>query len=253
MIPLSSFVSVRESSGPDRVMHYNGYAAADLNGGPAPGYSTGQAQKAMEDLARQELPNGMRFEWTELTYQQILAGNSMVYVFPLVVLLVFIVLAALYESLSLPLVVILIVPMCLFSAILGVQIAGGDNNIFTQIGLIVLVGLACKNAILIVEFAKDREAAGASVWQAVLDACRLRLRPILMTSLAFIMGVVPLVISHGAGAEMRKAMGVAVFSGMLGVTFFGLLLTPVFYLTIRKLSARRRVTPALLPIPGEIT
>jgi multidrug efflux pump len=254
MIPLSSFVTVRESSGPDRVAHYNGYVAADLNGGPAPGYSSGQAQKAMEEVAHQELPNGMKFEWTELTYQQILAGNSMAYVFPLVVLLVFIVLAALYESLSLPLVVILIVPMCLFSAILGVQVAGGDNNIFTQIGLIVLVGLACKNAILIVEFAKDREAAGENLWQAVLDACRLRLRPILMTSLAFVMGVVPLVLSHGAGAEMRQAMGVAVFSGMLGVTFFGLLLTPVFYLTIRKLGSRhRRGTPGLLPIAGEIS
>jgi multidrug efflux pump len=203
----------------------------------------------MEQVAREVLPNGMRFEWTELTYQQILAGDTTAYVFPLVILLVFIVLGALYESVSLPLVVILIVPMCLLSAILGVQIAGGDNNVFTQIGLIVLVGLACKNAILIVEFAKDREAQGESIWQAVLDACRLRLRPILMTSLAFVMGVVPLVISHGAGAEMRRAMGVAVFSGMLGVTFFGLLLTPVFYLVIRKLvEARRRsaTTPAVL-------
>jgi multidrug efflux pump len=240
MIPINSFISVHEASGPDRVMHYNGYAAADVNGGPAPGYSTGQAQQAMEEVARQELPNGMRFEWTELTYQQILAGDTSAYVFPLVILLVFIVLGALYESVSLPLVVILIVPMCLLSAILGVQIAGGDNNVFTQIGLIVLVGLACKNAILIVEFARDREAQGESIWQAVLDACRLRLRPILMTSLAFIMGVVPLVMSHGAGAEMRRAMGVAVFSGMLGVTFFGLLLTPVFYLVIRKLAEARR-------------
>jgi multidrug efflux pump len=159
-------------------------------------------------------------------------------------LLVFMVLGALYESVSLPLVVILIVPMCLLSAILGVQIAGGDNNVFTQIGLIVLVGLACKNAILIVEFARDRERQGESIWQAVLDACRLRLRPILMTSIAFIMGVVPLVASHGAGAEMRRAMGVAVFSGMLGVTFFGLLLTPVFYLVIRRLAAPRRSTAA---------
>jgi multidrug efflux pump subunit AcrB len=153
---------------------------------------------------------------------------------------VFMVLGALYESVSLPLVVILIVPMCLLSAILGVQITHGDNNVFTQIGLIVLVGLACKNAILIVEFARDREAQGESIWQAVLDACRLRLRPILMTSIAFIMGVVPLVTSHGAGAEMRRAMGVAVFSGMLGVTFFGLLLTPVFYLVIRRLAETRR-------------
>ncbi len=249
MIPINSFITVRETSGPDRVMHYNGYAAADVNGGPAPGYSTGQAQKAIEEVARAELPNGMRFEWTELTYQQILAGDTAAYVFPLVLLLVFIVLGALYESVSLPLVVILIVPMCLLSAILGVQIAGGDNNVFTQIGLIVLVGLACKNAILIVEFARDREAQGESIWQAVLDACRLRLRPILMTSIAFIMGVVPLVTSHGAGAEMRRAMGVAVFSGMLGVTFFGLLLTPVFYLAIRSfVEARRRraVSPAAL-------
>jgi hydrophobe/amphiphile efflux-1 (HAE1) family protein len=255
MIPLSSFVTVRETSGPDRVMHYNGYSAADINGGPAPGYSSGQAQKAMEELARAELPNGMSFEWTDLTFQQILAGNSMVYVFPLVVLLVFIVLAALYESLSLPLVVILIVPMCLFSAIVGVQLAGSDNNIFTQIGLIVLVGLACKNAILIVEFARDRELAGESTWQAVLDACRLRLRPILMTSLAFIMGVVPLVSSHGAGAEMRHAMGVAVFSGMLGVTFFGLLLTPAFYLAISRLHQwrRRSAGAQLIAATGEVS
>jgi hydrophobe/amphiphile efflux-1 (HAE1) family protein len=244
MIPIASFITVRETSGADRVMHYNGYAAADLNGAPAPGYSTGQAQKAIEEIARAELPNGMRFEWTELTYQQILAGDTAAYVFPLVILLVFILLAALYESVSLPLVVILIVPMCLLSAILGVQIAGGDNNVFTQIGLIVLVGLACKNAILIVEFARDREAQGESIWQAVLDACRLRLRPILMTSLAFIMGVVPLVMSHGAGAEMRRAMGVAVFSGMLGVTFFGLLLTPVFYLVIRTLAGMRQRSAA---------
>jgi hydrophobe/amphiphile efflux-1 (HAE1) family protein len=256
MIALSSFVTVRETSGPDRVMHYNGYSAADINGGPAPGYSSGQAQKAMEELARAELPNGMTFEWTDLTFQQILAGDSMVYVFPLVVLLVFIVLAALYESLSLPLVVILIVPMCLFSAIVGVQLAGSDNNIFTQIGLIVLVGLACKNAILIVEFARDRELAGESTWQAVLDACRLRLRPILMTSLAFVMGVVPLVTSHGAGAEMRHAMGVAVFSGMLGVTFFGLLLTPSFYLAIRRFNQARRGRTdeaRLLPATGELS
>jgi multidrug efflux pump len=254
MVPLGAFVDVKQTSGPDRVMHYNGYPTAEINGGPAPGYSTGQAQALMEELAHRELPNGMSFEWTELTYQQILAGNSAIYVFPLCVLLVFVVLAALYESLSLPLVVILIVPMCLLSAILGVQLAGSDNNIFTQIGLIVLVGLACKNAILIVEFARDREAHGESVWQAVLDACRLRLRPILMTSLAFIMGVVPLLTSHGAGSEMRHAMGVAVFSGMLGVTFFGLLLTPVFYLVIRQLVRRRRqaADDAALPAPSHL-
>jgi len=239
MIPLASFVTARETSGPDRVPHYNGYLAAELNGAAAPGFSSGQAQAAIEEVLAQELPNGTTYEWTDLTFQQILAGNTMVYIFPLVVLLVFLVLAAQYESVTLPLVVILIVPMCLLCAILGVTIMSGDNNIFTQIGLIVLIGLACKNAILIVEFAKDREAMGESVWQAVLDACRLRLRPILMTSLAFVMGVIPLVTSHGAGAEMRRAMGVAVFSGMLGVTFFGLMLTPVFYLLIRRRRANR--------------
>jgi multidrug efflux pump len=243
MIPLASFVTARETSGPDRVPHYNGYLSAELNGAPAPGYSSGQAQAAIEDVLAKELPNGMTYEWTDLTYQQILAGNTMVYVFPLVVLLVFLVLAALYESISLPLVVILIIPMCLLCAIMGVLVSHGDNNIFTQIGLIVLVGLACKNAILIVEFGRDREKHGESTWQAVLDACRLRLRPILMTSLAFIMGVIPLVTSTGAGAEMRRAMGVAVFSGMLGVTFFGLLLTPVFYLVIRSFARRRRAAP----------
>ncbi len=247
MIPLASFVTARETSGPDRVPHYNGYLAAEINGGPAPGYSSGQAERAIEEVLAAELPNGMAYEWTDLTYQQILAGNTMVYIFPLVVLLVFLVLAAQYESLSLPLAVILIVPMCLLCAILGVLASGGDNNIFTQIGLIVLVGLACKNAILIVEFAKDREAQGETVWQAVLDACRLRLRPILMTSLAFVMGVVPLVLSTGAGAEMRRAMGVAVFSGMLGVTFFGLLLTPVFYLLVR----RRRTRAAALQLSAD--
>ena len=239
MIPLASFVTARETSGPDRVPHYNGFLAAEINGAAAPGYSSGQAQAAIEEVLRQELPNGMTYEWTDLTFQQILAGNTMVYIFPLVVLLVFLVLAAQYESLSLPLVVILIVPMTLLCAIAGVQLSHGDNNIFTQIGLIVLIGLACKNAILIVEFARDREAHGESTWQAVLDACRLRLRPILMTSLAFVMGVVPLVTSTGAGAEMRRAMGVAVFSGMLGVTFFGLLLTPVFYLLVRRRRAHR--------------
>jgi multidrug efflux pump len=256
MIPLGSFVTVRPSSGPDRVMHYNGYPTAEINGGPGPGYSSGQAQATMETLARKELPNGMSFEWTELTYQQILAGNTAVIVFPLVVLLVFLVLAAQYESLRLPLAVILIMPMVLFSAITGVQLAGGDNNIFTQIGLIVLVGLAGKNAILIVEFARDREARGERTLRAVLDAARLRLRPILMTSVAFIMGVVPLVLSEGAGAEMRHAMGVAVFSGMLGVTFFGLLLTPLFYLRVRRLrftGASRAPAASLLPPAGEVS
>jgi hydrophobe/amphiphile efflux-1 (HAE1) family protein len=245
MIPLKSFVTVESSSGPDRVMHYNGFETAEINGAAAPGFSTGQAQKIMEDLAQRELPNGMTFEWTELTYQQILAGNTMIYIFPLVVLLVFLVLAAQYESLALPLAVIMIMPMVLLSAILGVKLSGGDNNIFTQISLIVLVGLASKNAILIVEFARDAEAHGASTLRAILKAAHLRLRPILMTSFAFIMGVIPLVLSRGAGAEMRHAMGVAVFSGMLGVTLFGLVLTPVFYYLVRRL--RRRAAALAAP------
>ena len=245
MIPLKSFVNVESSSGPDRVMHYNGFVTAEINGAAAPGFSTGQAQRIMEDLAHRELPNGMTFEWTELTYQQILAGNTMIYIFPLVVLLVFLVLAAQYESLALPLAVIMIMPMVLLSAILGVKLSGGDNNIFTQISLIVLVGLASKNAILIVEFARDAEAHGASTLRAILKAAHLRLRPILMTSFAFIMGVIPLVLSSGAGAEMRHAMGVAVFSGMLGVTLFGLVLTPVFYYLVRRL--RRRHAPYVAP------
>jgi multidrug efflux pump len=180
----------------------------------------------------------MRFEWTELTFQKEIAGNTAIIVFPICVLLVFLVLAAKYESLFLPLAIILIVPMCLLSAIAGVWLGGGDNNIFTQIGLFVLVGLACKNAILIVEFAREIEMRGGGTVAAAIEATRLRLRPILMTSFAFIMGVVPLVVSTGAGAEMRHAMGVAVFSGMLGVTFFGLFFTPVFYVLLRTLEAR---------------
>jgi multidrug efflux pump len=255
VVPLGSFVTVRQSVGPDRVMHYNGFPTAEINGGPAPGYSTGQAQAAMEKLVADNLPNGMTFEWTELTYQQIISGNTSMLVFPLCVLLVFLVLASLYESVALPLAVILIVPMVLLSAIAGVWMTGGDNNIFTQIGLIVLVGLACKNAILIVEFAREAEINGMDRVQAVLEAAHLRLRPILMTSFAFIMGVVPLVLSHGAGAEMRHAMGVAVFAGMLGVTFFGLIFTPLFYVIIRgwseRIHARRvaRKERALLSAP----
>jgi multidrug efflux pump len=239
MVPLGSFVTVHRVAGLERVMHYNGYATAEISGGPAPGFSSGQAQAAMEKLANDNLPNGMSYEWTELTFQQILAGNTAILVFPLCVLLVFLVLSSLYESWSLPLAVILIVPMVLLSAIAGVWLSGGDDNIFTQIGLIVLVGLACKNAILIVEFARERQHEGMSRHEAVLEAARLRLRPILMTSIAFIMGVVPLVTSHGAGAEMRHAMGVAVFSGMLGVTIFGLIYTPLFYVLIRALVERR--------------
>jgi multidrug efflux pump len=238
MIPLSSIMKIKDTYGPDRVQRYNSYVAAEMNGGPAPGVSSGQAQAAMEEIAREVLPKGIAYEWTDLTYQDILAGNTMIYVFPLCVLLVFLVLAAQYESWTLPLAVILIVPMSILCALIGVKLTGGDNNVFTQIALFVLVGLASKNAILIVEFAVELEHHGRSIVAAALEACRLRLRPILMTSIAFIMGVLPLVFSHGAGAEMRHAMGVAVFAGMLGVTFFGLFLTPVFYVLLRTLAAR---------------
>jgi multidrug efflux pump len=239
MVPLGSLVTVSRSYGPDQVMHYNGYPAAEINGGPAPGFSSGQAQTAIADTLRAELPSGMTFEWTELAYQELFAGNTMLFVFPLCVLLVYVVLAAQYESWTLPLSVILIVPMTLFSAIAGVWLTGGDNNVFTQISFLVLAGLACKNAILIVEFAKQREEEGESTLDAILAACRIRLRPILMTSMAFIMGVVPLVFSSGAGFEIRQAMGIAVFAGMLGVTLFGLFLTPVFYVVIAKLTHRK--------------
>ncbi|QHJ12665.1 Efflux pump membrane transporter BepE [Paraglaciecola mesophila] len=239
MVPIGSFINVNNTAGPDRVMHYNGFTTAEINGGAAPGFSSGEAQAAIEKILAETLPNGMTYEWTELTYQQILAGNAGMYIFPLIILLVFMVLAAQYESLSLPLAIILIIPMTLLSALSGVLIAGGDNNIFTQIGFIVLVGLATKNAILIVEFAKELQDEGRTAYEAILEAGRLRLRPILMTSIAFIMGVVPMVFSSGAGAEMRQAMGVAVFSGMIGVTVFGLLLTPLFYYVLAKRGERQ--------------
>ncbi|MDD1964736.1 efflux RND transporter permease subunit [Pseudomonas putida] len=236
MIPLASLMRVSNTYGPERVQRYNAYVSADLNGSPAPGYSSGQAQAAIERLAKEVLPKGITYEFTDLAYQDILAGNTMFYVFPLCVLLVFLVLAAQYESWTLPLAVILIVPMSILCALLGVKLTGGDNNVFTQIALFVLVGLASKNAILIVEFARELEHHGRTTVQAALESCRLRLRPILMTSIAFIMGVLPLVFSHGPGSEMRHAMGVAVFGGMLGVTFFGLFLTPVFYVLMRSLA-----------------
>jgi len=243
MVPLGSVINVSRSFGPDVVQRYNAYTSADINGGPAPGYSSGQAQAAMAKILDATLPRGMSYEWTELAYQQLISGNTAILVFPLCVLFVFLVLAAQYESLSLPLAIVLIVPMCLLPAITGVLLTHGDNNIFTQIGLLVLVGLACKNAILIVEFAKHlQEDRGRDARSAVLEAAHLRLRPILMTSMAFIMGVVPLILATGAGAEVRHALGVTVFSGMLGVTFFGLLLTPVFYVLVRRAVARR---PAL--------
>jgi len=239
MVPLGSVITVKQSHGPDQGLRYNGYPSADINGGPAPGYSSGQAQEVIEGIMRDVLPNGIGYEWTDLTYQQKLSGNTAVFIFPLCVLLVFLVLAAQYESWSLPLAVILIVPMSLLCAIGGVWLTKGDNNIFTQIGFLVLIGLACKNAILIVEFARELHLQGKPRVEAALEACRIRLRPILMTSFAFIMGVLPLVFSSGAGAEMRHAMGVAVFAGMLGVTFFGLVLTPVFYVVLQSLVERR--------------
>jgi len=244
MVPLSSLVKVRSTFGPEMVVRYNGYTAADINGGPAPGYSSSQAEAAAERVAAATLPRGVKFEWTDLTYQKILAGNAGIWVFPISLLLVFLVLAAQYESLTLPLAVIMIVPMSILAALTGVWLTGGDNNIFTQIGLMVLVGLACKNAILIVEFARELELQGATPIQAAIDASRLRLRPILMTSIAFIMGVIPLVTSSGAGSEMRHAMGIAVFFGMLGVTFFGLFLTPVFYVLLRTLDKRHKLHSA---------
>jgi multidrug efflux pump len=238
MVPLGSMVTVSETTGPDTAMRYNGFRAADLNGGPAPGASSGQAEAAITKILNETLPKGMHYEWTDLTYQQILSGNTAALVFLLCVLLVYLVLAAQYESLFLPLAIILIVPMCLLSAMTGIWLTGGDSNIFTQIGLFLLVGLASKNAILIVEFARELEIGGEETVRAAIHAARLRLRPILMTSFAFIMGVVPLVLSSGAGAEMRHAMGIAVFFGMLGVTAFGLFLTPVFYVLMRGLEKR---------------
>src|SRR5499425_2088445 len=239
MVPLGSVINVSQSFGPDVVQRYNAYASADINGGPAPGFSSGQAQEAMAKILDETLPRGMSYEWTDLAYQQLISGNTAFLVFPLCVLFVFLVLAAQYESLSLPLAIVLIVPMCLLPAITAVRLDHGDNNIFMQIGLLVLVGLACKNAILIVEFAKHlQEDRGRDALAAVLEAAHLRLRPILMTSMAFVMGVVPLALATGAGAEVRHALGVTVFAGMLGVTLFGLLLTPVFYVLVRRLGAR---------------
>lgn len=243
MVPIGALMKIDDSFGPDRVTHYNSYPSAELNGGPALGFSSGQAEELIMKLAGETLPKGIKASWTELTYQKILAGNTSVVIYPLCILLVFLVLAAQYESLRLPLAIILIVPMCLLSALAGVIFTHADNNVFTQIGLIVLVGLACKNAILIVEFARAKQDAGHAPGAAALEASRLRLRPILMTSIAFIAGVWPLVVSTGAGAEMRRAMGVAVFSGMIGVTLFGLVLTPVFYTVLMKLGWKKPKAP----------
>ena len=248
IVPLGSVSTVQEVSGADKITRYNMFPAADLSGQPAPGASTGDALAAIERLAKESLPTSFTTEWTEIGLQQKLAGNSAIYIFPLCVLFVFLLLAAQYESWSLPLAIILIVPMCLFSAIGGVWLRSMENNIFTQIGFVVLVGLACKNAILIVEFAKQiQDRDGKDRFTAAVEACRLRLRPILMTSFAFIFGVLPLVISTGAGAEMRQALGTAVFFGMLGVTGFGLFLTPVFYVVIMWFKERRSKMSTQVP------
>ncbi len=234
MVPLGTLLDVQEINAPDKIMHYNIYPSAEINGNTLPGVSSGDAIKKMEDLAGKTLSDQFGYEWTELTLQEKLAGNSTLFIFPLCVLFVFLALAAQYESWSLPLAIILIVPMCLLAALVGVFIRGFDNNIFTQIAFVVLVGLACKNAILIVEFAKQQMEGGKGRVEAAVEAARLRLRPILMTSFAFILGVVPLVIATGAGAEMRQVLGTAVFSGMIGVTIFGIFLTPVFFAVIMK-------------------
>jgi len=240
IVPLGSVVDIHSETGPDRVVRYNLFPAVEINGATQPGFSSGQGISAMEKLAKKILPTGVGYEWTDIAYQEVTQGNTSLYVFPLVVLFVFLILASLYESWSLPLAIILIVPMCLLSALIGLLVRGIDNNILTQIGFVVLVGLACKNAILIVEFAKDYQEEGKNPEEAVVEASHVRLRPILMTSFAFILGVVPLVLAAGAGAEMRQALGTSVFSGMFGVTIFGLLLTPVFYVVIRRYTERKK-------------
>ncbi|ERK10210.1 RND multidrug efflux transporter [Pantoea sp. AS-PWVM4] len=241
MVPIGSMVNITTTYGPDPVIRYNGYPAADLIGDADPRVlSSAQAMTKVEALANQVLPNGMNIEWTDLSYQQSTQGNAAFIVFPVSVLLAFLVLAALYESWTLPLAVILIVPVTMLSALVGVWLTGGDNNVFVQVGLVVLMGLACKNAILIVEFARELEMQGKGIVEAALEACRLRLRPIVMTSIAFIAGTIPLILGEGAGAEVRGVTGITVFSGMLGVTLFGLFLTPVFYVTLRKLVTRKQ-------------
>jgi multidrug efflux pump len=249
MVPLGTLVTVKDINAPVLAGHFNMFPTAEILGSTAPGVSSGDAIRLMTDLAEKVLPRGLRIEWSELSLLQILAGNTAVYVFPLCVLMMFLVLAAQYESWSLPLAIILIVPMCLLFAILGVWLRGLDNNLFTQIGLVVLMGLACKNAILIIEFAKQLQDAGRNRTEAAIEASRLRLRPILMTSFAFTFGVIPLMLSRSAGSEMRVSIGTAVFFGMLGVTFFGIVLTPVFYVVIRRALERKKAV-AKSPLPN---
>jgi multidrug efflux pump subunit AcrB len=235
MVPLGSLVTFKEIVGPERVPRYNLFPAAEVNGTSRPGVSSGQALEIMRELSREKLPQGVTFEWTDLSYQEAKVGRTGYYIFVLSVIFVFLALSAQYESWSLPLAILLIVPMCLFSAAFGVWLHGREINILTQIGFVVLIGLAAKNAILIVEFARQLEEQGMDRVSAAVEACQLRLRPILMTSLAFTLGVIPLYLAVGAGAEMRIALGTAVFWGMIGVTLFGLIFTPVFYVVIRQL------------------
>ncbi|QMV53914.1 efflux RND transporter permease subunit [Ewingella americana] len=240
MVPIGSMVNITTTYGPDPVIRYNGFPAADIIGDADPRVlSSTEAMTKVSELADKVLPNGMNIQWTDLSYQQSTQGHAALIVFPVAILLAFLVLAALYESWTLPLAVILIVPMTMLSALFGVWLTGGDNNVFVQVGLVVLMGLACKNAILIVEFARELEIQGRGIVEAALEACRLRLRPIVMTSIAFIAGTIPLILGHGAGAEVRGVTGITVFSGMLGVTLFGLFLTPVFYVALRRLVTRK--------------
>jgi multidrug efflux pump subunit AcrB len=238
MVPIGSVATLRDTTGPFRVPRYNLYPAAEVQLQLAHGFSTGQGIAAIEKIAKERLPQGFGFEWTEIALQEKLAGNTAMIAFGLAVVFVFLLLAALYESWLLPLAVVLIVPMCILAAMLGVNGRGLDRNILVEIGLVVLVGLAAKNAILIVEFARQAEQQGMSRFDAAVSAARTRLRPILMTSLAFILGVVPLAVAVGAGAEMRQSLGTAVFAGMLGVTLFGLVFTPVFYVLVRWVAQR---------------
>ncbi|HRD68787.1 MAG TPA: multidrug efflux RND transporter permease subunit [Legionella sp.] len=256
MVPIGSVATAKDIIGPSRLPRYNLYPAIDLQGDVSPGFSTGVALDTMEQLAQQYLPDGIGYEWTEIAYQERTAGNTAVIAFSLGVVFVFLVLAAQYESWILPLAIILIVPMCLFSSMLGIKLFGMENNIMTQIGFIILIGLASKNAILIVEFARTLENQGANRWKAAIQAARLRLRPIIMTSFAFILGVFPLVVAVGAGAEMRQALGVAVFSGMIGVTFFGLIFTPIFYVLTSKLESilnrkKKKQAPQEVDVPEQ--
>ena len=250
-VSLGSVVDVKKTAGPDRLVRFNLFPSADLNGTTVPGFSTGQSLATMEALTQQNLPPGFGYEWTEIAFQEKQAGNTIVFLFPLAVLFVFLALAAQYESWLLPLAIILIVPLCLLFSLIGVWFRGMDNNVLTQIGFIVLIGLACKNAILIVEFAKAEEDAGKNRFDAAIAACRLRLRPILMTAFSFILGVVPLLVATGAGFEMRRVLGTAVFSGMLGVTLFGLFLTPVFYVLLRRFAEKTQTAATVTPQPQE--